>query len=114
KYSKPGVPPVVTLSAGEATENGQRYHVLRVADNGIGFDNTYSEKIFQMFARLHGKNEYSGTGVGLSIVKKVVEHHYGFIRAQGTPGEGALFEVFLPMQQVVDSGRAGIEPQRAR
>ncbi|RYY65319.1 MAG: PAS domain S-box protein, partial [Chitinophagaceae bacterium] len=114
KYSKPGVPPVVTLSAGEVTENGLRYHVLRVADNGIGFDNTYSEKIFQMFARLHGKNEYSGTGVGLSIVKKVVEHHYGFIRAQGTPGEGALFEVFLPMQQAVDGGRAGIEPQRAR
>ncbi|GAB4093054.1 hypothetical protein GCM10028786_19810 [Flaviaesturariibacter terrae] len=96
KYGKPGIAPVIGVSASEVTERGLRYHVLRVADNGIGFDNMYQEKIFHMFARLHGKAEYSGTGVGLSIVKKVVENHRGFIRAEGTPGEGAVFEIYLP------------------
>ncbi|RYZ18529.1 MAG: PAS domain S-box protein [Chitinophagaceae bacterium] len=96
KYSKPGRTPVITLSAGTAVEQDITYHVLSVTDNGIGFDNTYSEKIFQMFARLHGKAEYSGTGIGLSIVKKVVENHNGFVRARGKEGEGAVFEVYLP------------------
>ena len=73
------------------------YHVIEIADNGIGFEQQYAQKIFQMFARLHGKNEYSGTGVGLSIVQKVVENHNGMIRAEGEPGKGAKFTVYLPM-----------------
>ncbi|RYY41664.1 MAG: PAS domain S-box protein [Chitinophagaceae bacterium] len=97
KYSKKGVPPRIAISASERSEGGIRYQVLRVQDNGIGFDNAYKEKIFHMFARLHGKHEYSGTGVGLSIVKKVVENHRGMIRADGSPDEGAVFEVWLPI-----------------
>ena len=72
------------------------YDVIEVKDNGIGFDQKYSEQIFQMFARLHNKNDYDGTGVGLSIVKKVIENHKGMIRVHSSPGEGASFCVYLP------------------
>ncbi|RYY63959.1 MAG: PAS domain S-box protein [Chitinophagaceae bacterium] len=96
KYSKPGVAPHIRISAGTAGEAGLRYHRITVEDNGIGFDQLYADKVFQMFARLHGKNEYSGTGVGLSIVKKVVENHGGLIRVQSAPGKGSAFSVLLP------------------
>lgn len=101
KYSRSGVVPVVEVSAAQAEENGQAYHVISVKDNGIGFDDIYSDKIFHMFTRLHGRNEYSGTGVGLSIVKKVVQNHNGMIRANGEPGKGSLFQIYLPALQTV-------------
>lgn len=72
------------------------FYKLEFKDNGIGFDNAYAEKIFVLFSRLHGKNEYSGTGIGLSICKKIVENHGGVILAEGFPGAGAIFTVFLP------------------
>ena len=72
------------------------YHLIVIKDNGIGFAQEYAEKIFQMFTRLHGRSEYSGTGVGLSIVKKVVENHEGFIEVESAPGEGATFRIYLP------------------
>jgi PAS domain S-box-containing protein len=97
KYSKADVPPRIEITTDQRDYNGKRYHVIKVADNGIGFDQQYEDKIFQMFSRLHGKSEYSGTGVGLSIVKKVVENHHGFIRVASKPGEGATFEVYLPV-----------------
>jgi PAS domain S-box-containing protein len=96
KYSKQDVPPRIDISAREVTENGRRYQIIAVRDNGIGFEPEYSDKIFQMFTRLHGKGEYSGTGVGLSIVKKVVENHNGFIRVESSLGQGATFSIYLP------------------
>ncbi|MBE7171697.1 MAG: PAS domain-containing protein [Williamsia sp.] len=97
KYSKPDVLPQIAITAEKVEREGRQFHLIKVQDNGIGFDQKYEEKIFKMFARLHGKSEYGGTGVGLSIVKKVVENHHGFITAEGRPEEGAVFSVYLPV-----------------
>ncbi|HEV7331878.1 MAG TPA: PAS domain S-box protein [Flavisolibacter sp.] len=96
KYSKAGEPPRIEIGAEEVAKAGKSYHLISVKDNGIGFAMEYAEKIFQMFTRLHGKAEYSGTGVGLSIVKKVVENHDGFIEVESAVGEGSVFKIYLP------------------
>ncbi len=67
-------------------------------DNGIGFEPRYNEKIFELFQRLHGRNEYNGTGIGLAIVKKIVENHNGMITARGQLGSGASFDIYLPSE----------------
>lgn len=72
------------------------YHHISVADNGIGFEPEFSEKIFALFQRLHRRHEYAGTGIGLSIVKKIVEQHDGYVSAESHPGEGATFHIWLP------------------
>ncbi|ASZ10587.1 CHASE3 domain-containing protein [Chitinophaga pendula] len=69
-------------------------------DNGIGFDQTYAERIFLLFQRLHGVSEYSGTGIGLAICKKIVESHHGYIMAYGYPDKGATFVIILPLKQL--------------
>ncbi len=69
---------------------------ITVADNGIGFDPKYADKIFELFQRLHSRFEYEGTGIGLSICKKIVQNHGGCIKGVGNPGQGAIFEVYLP------------------
>ena len=73
------------------------YHKITFTDNGIGFEEQYAEQIFILFSRLHNKDEYSGTGIGLSICKKIVENHSGYITASGQPGKGAVFTVYLPI-----------------
>lgn len=73
-----------------------RYIRLEVTDNGIGFDEIYLDRIFQMFQRLHGRSEFSGSGIGLALCKKVVQNHHGYITAQSRPGEGSTFIVYLP------------------
>ena len=73
------------------------YCCIRILDNGIGFENQYAERIFEMFQRLHGRSAYKGTGIGLAIVKKIVENHKGVITAQGELGSGARFDIYLPM-----------------
>jgi signal transduction histidine kinase len=109
KFSKPGVVPHVritarTLTGRDLTEEGpafdpdRPYHAISVTDNGIGFDETYRERIFDMFQRLHGRAEYAGTGIGLAIARKVAEQHGGFITAHGREGEGATFTVYVPAQ----------------
>ncbi len=75
------------------------YVQLDFSDNGIGFDQAFAERIFMVFQRLHGKVEYSGSGIGLSICKKIVENHNGFIFAQGESQIGATFTVLLPQNQ---------------
>lgn len=72
------------------------YHAIKIADNGIGFEKEHANKIFELFQRLHDRNEYSGTGIGLAIVKKIVTNHNGFIIAEGKPDIGATFTLYIP------------------
>lgn len=78
------------------SENTSYYHIC-FSDNGIGFDQQYSTKIFEVFQRLHGKDLYKGTGIGLAIVKKIVENHNGIITAFGKENMGATFDLFIPV-----------------
>jgi signal transduction histidine kinase len=98
KFHRPETPPVVRITGGLLpSEDGQPERCqVTVADNGIGFDNVYAERIFQLFQRLHGRSEYEGTGMGLAICRKIVERHGGTIKADGIPGQGATFTVILP------------------
>lgn len=108
KYSKPDTPPQIRIRASEvigkevksdlsADSGNKTYHLIEVADNGIGFAQKDAERIFNVFTRLHSNAEYKGTGVGLSIVKKVVENHHGYIWTESQQGIGATFKVLLPM-----------------
>ena len=76
------------------------FHRIQVIDNGIGFDPQYADRIFQVFQRLHTRNQYSGTGIGLSIVQKVVDNHRGFISAEGRLNNGATFVILLPVKSL--------------
>jgi two-component system CheB/CheR fusion protein len=96
KYRRPDVPSVVRLSSSRPDD---RYCTITVADNGIGFGQEYSERIFRMFERLHGRAEYDGSGIGLAICRKIVERHRGTIAAAGSAGQGATFTVTLPVTQ---------------
>ena len=107
KYSRPGIRPCITIMAdklsSEALPVEKRpvreslaYYRIQVTDNGIGFQPEDAEKIFNVFTRLHSKDRYAGTGIGLSIAKKVAENHGGCIYATGEPEKGATFTVLLP------------------
>jgi light-regulated signal transduction histidine kinase (bacteriophytochrome) len=74
---------------------------LRFSDQGIGFEAQYAERVFSLFQRLHGRNEYSGTGIGLALCRKIIERHGGTITAQSEPREGAIFTIYLPMTQTL-------------
>jgi light-regulated signal transduction histidine kinase (bacteriophytochrome) len=65
------------------------YWKIKICDMGIGFDQQYADKIFELFQRLHGRTEYEGTGIGLAICKKIVQNHHGFIEALGQAGIGS-------------------------
>jgi signal transduction histidine kinase len=73
--------------------------VISIEDNGIGFDQVHAKNIFETFTRLHSKDQYEGTGLGLALCKKIVERHRGTIEAAGTEGKGALFTITLPFKQ---------------
>jgi signal transduction histidine kinase len=93
------VDPVINISS---QSNGNGKVTISFADNGIGFDEKYKDKIFQIFQRLHGKNTYEGTGIGLAICKNIVEHHNGTIAVSSTVGTGTIFSVSLPKKQVLE------------
>lgn len=103
KFSKAGRQPVINITGEQLIGGDTRFSPgtrlchIRVSDNGIGFDPVYRERIFEVFQRLHGKDRYSGTGIGLAIVKKIVENHSGIITASSVLNEGATFDIYLPM-----------------
>jgi PAS domain S-box-containing protein len=100
KFQKPGENPVVKIASEtiEIPDTPQPWWRITVQDNGIGFDEKYRERIFQIFQRLHGRSEYEGTGIGLAICRKIVDRHGGSIEAQSSPGAGARFVITLPQQ----------------
>jgi PAS domain S-box-containing protein len=107
KFNRPGEMPIVKIEGAIFRDarcyveiDGTPRDMLRltVSDNGIGFDQKYVGKIFQVFQRLHGRDAYEGTGMGLAITRKIVEYHGGEITANGRPGEGATFTVTLPVK----------------
>lgn len=109
KFSRPGIPLRIAVSAERVSGNSipvkhlphdRDYWHIQVRDNGIGFEPEYNERIFELFQRLHGKSEYKGTGIGLSIVKKIAENHGGNISASGQSGQGATFDIYLPVERV--------------
>ncbi|OIN59473.1 sensor histidine kinase [Arsenicibacter rosenii] len=105
KFVRPDQKPEIVISCHQIAADDlplllqssqQAYYVISVQDNGIGFNQDYQERIFQLFHRLHNQNTYPGTGIGLAICKKAAENHGGTITARSAPGKGATFSVFLP------------------
>ncbi|HWB21688.1 MAG TPA: ATP-binding protein [Gaiellaceae bacterium] len=114
KFHREGEPPVVRIHADVFPEQAPRFAaeataaercIITVEDNGIGFDEKHAERVFTAFERLHARSSYEGTGIGLSIARKIVWRHGGHITAAGVPGVGATFTVTLPLSQ--PNGRNG-------
>ena len=108
KFKKEGTAPVIKIHCEEADPKEylqlpillyKHYLKITISDNGIGFDQVYAEKIFQVFQRLHSKAEYAGSGIGLSICKKIMDNHHGYIFANSIPGAGATFTLLFPKTQ---------------
>ena len=98
KYRKEDKPPIVELFG--AFDDDASHYQLHVKDNGIGFDNKYAQRIFGVFERLHGRNEKTGTGVGLAIVRKIAERHGGEVSAKSAVNEGTIVSITLPVKQL--------------
>jgi signal transduction histidine kinase len=108
KYSRPGVNPKIEIFYKQVNGHdvlsdkplellSQNYHFIEISDNGIGFEQIYADRIFNIFTRLHGKNDYKGSGIGLSIVRKVIESHKGFVWATSEQNVGSSFKIILPI-----------------
>jgi signal transduction histidine kinase/CHASE3 domain sensor protein len=114
KFSKESEPPIINITVDnffKETPDKQfpksilkePFIKIQITDNGIGLDNKYSERIFEIFQRLHGRSEYQGTGIGLAICKRIVANHKGHIFANGIPGKGTTFTVELPLKVKQDT-----------
>lgn len=110
KFHRPGVLPKITIKSKRLSNtekdklklrNSNLYYKITVTDNGIGFEEAYTERIFQLFQRLHGKAEYPGSGMGLAICRKITDNHRGLITANSIPGQGSTFTIILPEIQAV-------------
>lgn len=99
KFGKPETPLIISIKAMKGVSDDQSSVTLCVQDNGIGFEQVYAEKIFDTFARLNPKDKYEGTGLGLSLCRKIVARHRGKIWAQGSKNNGAAFYIELPYKQ---------------
>ena len=106
KFSHENIPPIIKIKSemktggnldNEKLDSQVKYCHITFSDNGIGFDQQYKEKIFEVFQRLHGKETYQGTGIGLAIVKKIIDNHKGIITAKGELGKGATFDIYIPV-----------------
>ena len=106
KYSKKETTPIIKIGYSKVKANNEpdllkasksNYHKITFSDNGIGFDQKYAQTIFDLFNRLHNKQDYSGTGIGLSICKKIIENHKGYIFAKGEINVGSVFTIYLPV-----------------
>lgn len=105
KFSKPGIVPYIKIKMETAQGSvfnidglvpSSEYGHLEYTDNGIGFDPQYKDRIFEVFQRLHGKEDYQGTGMGLAICKRIIENHKGIINATGELDKGARFDIYIP------------------
>jgi len=110
KFIRSEVTPFISISCENVTSEknnfaSQHFFKIIVKDNGIGFDASYEEKVFKIFQRLHSQTEFMGTGIGLSICKKIAELHGGYIEAQGKEGEGAIFSVYLPVDNLAQKNK---------
>lgn len=108
KFQKPGEPLRISINSNKLSReekeklklrSARNYYEFVVCDNGIGFEEVYAERIFQLFQRLHGKAEYPGSGIGLAICRRIADNHAGMISATSTPGKGATFTIILPESQ---------------
>jgi len=99
KFRKENVAPIIQIRASQTHQDDRDAYEIRVIDNGIGLDQKYSDRIFQMFQRLHGRNAYEGTGIGLAICRKIVERHGGMISVESQIDQGATFIITLPLKQ---------------
>jgi len=106
KYKQDHLPPAITIGgcivrdedvADILYKEGEHYYKLFIKDNGLGFEQVYAEKVFKLFQRLHSKSNKPGTGIGLTICKKIVDNHNGFIKATSEVNKGTTFEIFLPV-----------------
>ena len=106
KFTQKGISPHIVIRSTDELDgfsgaegfSGKFYHI-HVKDNGIGFDEKYSKNIFNLFEKLHSKDDYEGSGIGLTICKKIIEKHHGYISVKTKPGAGSDFIVSLPVEQ---------------
>ncbi len=99
KFTVPDRNPEIKITACQSDLPGrsQKFHCIQLSDNGIGFEETFNESVFNIFSRLHSASEYPGSGIGLALCRKIMTNHKGFIKAEGRPGKGATFSLYFPV-----------------